>query len=144
MRPKSIILFERLYLASIAVTAINTWLTYDRTLGQMERDPTLGALGWGAGMFMAVLAVSLLVSLLLYYLVAYRANVIAKWVLVAFTAFGLLGVPGAFATLAGAELVTVLLLNLLALAAVVMLFRPDARDWFADSYGSDGDPSAGE
>ena len=82
MRPKSIILFERLYLASIAVTAINTWLTYDRTLGQMERDPTLGALGWGAGMFMAVLAVSLLVSLLLYYLVAYRANVIAKWVLV--------------------------------------------------------------
>ncbi|MDZ4308653.1 hypothetical protein [Allopontixanthobacter sp.] len=143
MRPQSIILFERLYLASIAVTAINAWLTYDRTIAQVERDPSLSALGWGAGAFTLILVLGLLVSLLLYYFIAYRANAVAKWVLVAFTVIGFLGLPGALAAATGAALASLVLMHLLALAAIVMLFRPDARQWFAGTdTADDGPPSA--
>ncbi len=133
MRPKSIILFERLYLASIATGLVNTILTYDHSIRQIQQEPSMAALGWGAGAFVIIFALSILVSLLLYYLIAHRANVIAKWVLVAFTAFGFLGLPAAFSTAGGAELITVVLINLFALGAVIMLFRADAKEWFAGS-----------
>lgn len=137
MRPKSIILFERLYLASIATGVVITILTYERTIAQIGREPSMAALGWGAGTFVIIFAISMAVSLLLYYLIAYRANVIAKWVLVAFTAIGFLGLRGAISAPDGLELAAVVLMNLLALGAVIMLFRGDARSWFAGNGAPD-------
>ena len=52
MRPKSIILFERVFLASILFTAIDAYLSFDDTLAQMQRDSAVVALGWGAGVLM--------------------------------------------------------------------------------------------
>ena len=58
-----------------------------------------------------------------------RASNLAKWVLTVIVLLGLSALPRSFALQSGAELVIVVAGSLLALAAVVFLFLPDARNW---------------
>ena len=129
MRPKSIILFERLFLVSVALTALDAFLSFDDTLAQMKRDPAMVSLGWGAGTLTITAVLYVLVLLALYYFIARRASNLAKWVLTVIVLLGLSALPRSFALQSGAELVIVVAGSLLALAAVVFLFLPDARNW---------------
>jgi len=129
MRPKSIILFERLFLISIMLTAVSAYLSYGQTLAQIETNADFKALGWGgaAVTITSILYVGLL--LLLYYLTAHRASVIAKWILVLVTVLSMTTLPGAIAVQSGVPLILAVLTNLSALAAIILLFLPDARAW---------------
>lgn len=129
MRPKSIILFERLFLASILLTAISAFLSFDQTLAQMEVNADFRGLGWGAAALTTAAIGYVIVLLLLNYFIAHRASVIAKWVLVLLTVLSMTTLPGAFALQSGLPLILAVLTNLCALAAIIMLFMTDARNW---------------
>lgn len=142
MRPNSVILFERLYLASLAIMAINFFLSYDGIVAQIQRDPAMERLGWGAGMAISIYAVSLAVSLLLWFFAAHRRSVIAKWILVIFAVIGVLSLSGTFSTISGTQLIAPLLVTALQVAATILLFRADAKSWFAGNGQDEADPAA--
>ena len=129
MRPNSIVMFERLFLASLAVGALNFVLGYDKVMAAIANDPTFQRAGVGSGLVIGLTAASYAVYLLLWHLIARKAANVAKWVLVVFSICGvLLALPG----LRGAWDLTLLLAiaaHGLEVAAVVLLFRRDAVEW---------------
>lgn len=133
MRPPSIIMFERLFLASLALSAIQFFIGYDAMIGEMEREPALQQLGIGGGVLTGIFVVGMAIYLLLWFLIARKASSVAKWILVVLSALGVLAFLVSFA---GGQVTFDLIAMLgaayyaLAIAALVFLFRADANAWF--------------
>lgn len=132
MRPSSILWFERLYLAAIVVGILNSLLAWE------SFAETQAALGMG--FVVATLVISNGISLLLWYLVARRGSVVAKWVLVVLFALGVASllftlVMGTYPS--GAVGVIGAVGWLLQAAAVMFLFRQDAALWFDGDDATD-------
>ena len=140
MRPSSIIWFERLFLASLIVSLVNFVLGY----GQMRRlwlaDPRLAQVGLGSGFLVGAAVLSFVIYLLLWFLIARKASNVAKWVLVVFIAIGLLSLPSAFTGPFSVAQGLGLLVYILEIAAIVCLFRADARAWFAGEQTHEASP----
>lgn len=137
MRPQSIIMFERLFLASLALGVLGLILSYGQIADLATSDPGMQQLGLGSGFLIGVVAVSYAVYLLLWFLIARRASNVAKWILVVFT---VLGVLSALPSLTGSWNVTLLLslaVYALEIAAVVYLFQPDAKAWLGGKGQAD-------
>ena len=129
MRPVSILWFERLFLLSLALVLVNSVVQYDAFLAQIRSEPALSAMGSGDGFAIGVIAISLLIPAILWYFIARRASIAAKWMLVALTVFGLPFVNFDPATMFNPARLTSLVVTGLQLAAIVLLFRADARAW---------------
>ena len=136
MRPKSIVTFERLYLGALALGIVDIVLSWQETSARLAADPRARDLG-STFLPMTVL-ISVIIPLLLWYFVARKASVVAKWIVVA------LFVLSIAAFLIGAQRTGLPsgLSGILSLVAVVMqaaavwlLFRPDAKAWFNDGRG---------
>jgi hypothetical protein len=129
MRPQSILMFERLFLASLAGSVLGFALTYDEIVGTLANDPALQEVGLGSGFVFGITAASLAIYLLLWHLIAHKAANFAKWILVAFTAIGvLMAVPSMAGPWDTMQLLS-LAVYVLQIAAVVYLFRADAVAW---------------
>lgn len=134
-RPASILTFERCYLGAWLLGLVNLALTW----GARVETASIGAggamsSGTLAGTLIAGVVVGGIIALVLWYFVARRASTVAKWIVVVFYVFGVLGIlanlaRGTFAPGLGGVLEIVGLV--LQTIAVVMLFRPDAKAWFA-------------
>ena len=131
MRPQSIVMFERLFLASLVLGVVGVLLSYGQMAEFASGDPGMRRLGLGSGFLVGVLGVSYAVYLLLWYLIARRASTVAKWILVVFTVLGVLSALPALGGPWNATLVLSLAVYALEIVALVYLFRPDARAWFA-------------
>ena len=139
-RPHSIELFEKSYLASIAVSTIALALGWSTISSRLEGDLGGASASAGSTIIIGSIVVGYVVSLLLWFLIARRASNVAKWILVVLTAIGLFGtlttlfVPSEPKDLNFA-------LNALATAigvyAAWLLFRPDAVAWL-ESRGASG------
>ncbi len=130
MRPSSIVWFERLFLLSLALAMLNAVLSYGMLVAEVESEPALA--GMGGPLVLTVVAASLLIPLILWYFIARRASVIAKWLLVALIAIGLLF--GSYGFESGITLPDLLgvVVTILQLLATALLFRADAREWLAE------------
>ncbi|WP_423602729.1 hypothetical protein [Sphingomonas sp. MS122] len=138
MRPVSIVRFEQAYLASVVLWLVNLALGWKARLGSLENNPAFAGnpqMGELAQTMMIGTTVFMLILwLLLWYFTARRASEVAKWVVVALFGLSVVGLPF---TLMSYPVVGVLsvVLSLVAFVvtayAVWMLFRPDARAWFA-------------
>jgi hypothetical protein len=121
VRPASIVWFERLYLASVLVSAGNAAMQWETTTAQASSPAFV--IGLQATIFAILLALTLLVSR--------KGNNVAKWVIVAFFAFRL--VSFAYVLMVPAmmlgPLVLTVLHTLLQTMAVALLFTPSARAW---------------
>lgn len=138
MRPQSIIMFERLFLASLAVSVLSFILTYEQMLAEVDRELALGQPGVGGGILIAIMVVGLAISVLLWHLIARKASSIAKWILVVIVALGvIMGVPSVAAGPWDLSLLLGLAVYVLEVAAVVYLFRADAKAWFAGQWQGD-------
>lgn len=132
MRPRSIVAFDWLYLGAQALTvAISPW-----TIGQAEAmfraNPAMAQFeSLGRIMLIVSLVVGVAVSLLLWYFVSRRASNVAKWILVAFIAYGVLTTIKLFVDpgLGQAPSLATIPLYALNLAAAYCLFRKDAVAW---------------
>lgn len=145
-RPKSIVLFDRLYLLSIVVSLIGAAVTWSATMAKALSSPamvqnpgmapmvTIGSIA-GIGIYVAI-------TLLLWWLIAYKANNNVKWVFVVLNVIGIaLAVFSLFAMNAE-EMVSVLFKAfawVFAIPALYFLFRPDANAWFANKGKPSGD-----
>lgn len=131
MRPASIIMFDRLYLASLVLGTISFFVGYDTTMAQLEADPGSADLGIaGAGFLWGTFAFGMAISLLLWFLISRKANNVARWILVVLAVIGLIGLPFSLGELPPLQIVGSLVITAVNLLAVYFLFRPDAKAWF--------------
>jgi hypothetical protein len=141
-RPHSILLFERLYLIAWMIGVASTIASWQASQAMLMRNPAVAE--FGPGFLFVTAGVQLLLPLTLWYLVARRGSVVAKWLLVALFVIGLVALLSAAALgtmqLTVSTLVTVIVFALQA-AAIAMLFRADARGWFVEG-SSDADLKA--
>jgi hypothetical protein len=134
MRPRSIVLFDRLFLASIVLSLLQSFYSFSSARAELAADPAAAELGLGSGFMAGSIGISVAISLLLWWLVAHRAGNIAKWILTVLSAIGVVMLPW---TLAGPGVDAVVLTltlaaNAMVLAAIFFLFQQDARDWFTN------------
>ena len=137
MRPTSIVNFERLYLGSFVVGLLNTLAFWPVMVAAMMANPSVAKLGpnFAPGMLVAGLTISAAITASLWFLVARRASVVAKWIVTIFFVLSALSLLYGLTT--GSRSMNVqagvgILAFLLNAAAVWMLFRTDARLWFAE------------
>ena len=155
MRPASIIQFERLYLASLAVVIIQSVAAYFLMRETFGRLPAGADVPGAGGMFSGILIGSIIfglllsvgIPLLLMWLASRKRVEVAKWLLLAVSVLSVLGflanlvmlvvMPGQVAQdIAGfaewqAGLVAIDgVSEALGIAALVFLFRRDATEWF--------------
>ncbi|QYJ07371.1 hypothetical protein [Qipengyuania flava] len=136
MRPASIIWFERLFLLSLLLGLGNAILSFDSAVALVEADPVMAEMGWSGGFVMGVVAFSLGIPLLLTYLIARRASVVAKWVLVALVAIGFLMISFDTENMLSLANIGSAVAALLQLVAVTLLFRRDAVEWLGKPKGA--------
>ena len=139
MRPNSIIMFERLFLASLALSAIASVISYDAVLAELNRDPAMEQLGLGGGFVVGMLALGMAIYLLLWFLIARKASTVAKWILVVFVALGLVSFAASLTASFTLDFSSLLALVTYALevAAVSCLFRSDAVAWLGGEKPAD-------
>jgi hypothetical protein len=133
MRPVSIVWFERIYLFSIALGLLSTMMNWSVIIAAAQAAPNAAQLPGSIPAFsLIVIAFSIGINLLIWYFIARRGSNVARWIFTAFFVFGLLVMPSSLSNpLYGPGLVAMAVFNtLLQVAALVCLFRPDARDWF--------------
>lgn len=135
MRPSSIVRFDRLYLASIAVGLVGNILEWPLTMARLAENPDTAALGATATVAAGgMIAVGVVIALLLWFFIARRGSNVAKWILVVFTVFAIGSLAVGFssgAVIFDAGGIVRIVAVALQTAAVVLLFRPDAATWFA-------------
>lgn len=140
MRPPSIVMFERLFLASLVLSVVSFITGYDAMTEQMASEPVLQQVGIGSGIMIGSMVISLAIYLLLWFLIARKASSVAKWILVVFTGLGIASLAYAFATAGMAWDLNALLslaYYVLGVTAVVFLFKPDAEAWFKSEWKAD-------
>ncbi len=135
MRPSSIVRFDRLYLASIAVGLIGNILEWPLTMARLAENPDTAAMGSTATVAAGgMIAIGVLIALLLWFFIARRGSSVAKWILVVFTVFAIGSLVIGFSTgavILDAGGIVRIVAVALQTAAVAFLFRPDAAPWFA-------------
>ena len=142
MRPKSIELFDKVYLGSLAISVASVALSWSAMVREFDGVvPGAGATGVAVS-----IAVGFALSLLLWWLIARRASNLGKWVLVVLTAIGIfMFLSSLFTATVPKDLsfAVTIVTNLLGVYAVWLLFRPDAVAWL-ESKGVEGpgDPAA--
>ena len=138
-KPPSIARFERYWFASTLFWLVGTRLAWDRTQNALRLNPqTIPVAGWAQWVLIALVLVT---TLLLWYLVARRGSSVARWLVVALAVIG-----------AGRLLLTLFTLVTSAnphpfsqgcfilsaaftIGSAAMLFRDDVRLWFGDDPG---------
>jgi hypothetical protein len=122
MRPESVKRFELLFFLSLGLGMTISVLTWRQTT-QMA----------GAGFALTVQAAVLLILLGLVLLVSRKGSNIARWVLVTLFVIGvIIYIPSVAVMYAQSPLAAMLSLVQFALqvAAIYLVFRPDAKSWF--------------
>ncbi|EZP52650.1 hypothetical protein [Sphingomonas sp. RIT328] len=141
-KPPSIARFEQFYWASVILGLVNAGLNWSKSQAVLAANPMLAKATW---FLPASQVLGLTIAVLIWYFVARRPSVIAKWVQVVFAALGAFGLLSALALLAmgrsamSAQIALGFVANMLYIAAAVMLFKSDARLWFGEGLDEDDD-----
>ena len=134
MRPKSIILFERLVLIGLAIGILNAFLVSGRMEALMAGQPKAMTMST----VYTVQAITIALYLLLLWFISRKGSPIAKWIYIVLAALGLaVGVLGLGQAMQFG--IVPLIINLIqyaiTIASIYLLFRPDAKAWFNDGRG---------
>ncbi len=128
MRPKSILIFERIFFVSLALGVVNSALNWNSSLQQLAADPATA--NFGSGFMILTLLFTWGISLLFWYFIARKASNVAKWIYTIFFAIGLLMMPFTIMQFPPLVMVLTLIITALSCYALYLLFRPDAKEWF--------------
>lgn len=141
MQPESIRKFTLFYLGSLVVSLVATFVGYDVQLAQAEAQAAATGLAMSGGTVLAGIALYVAITLLLWYLVARKGFVIAKWIIVLFFLLTLVtSISGIFAGGLAVHEGLSLLAIVLTAAAVYFLFQPDAKAWFSGDRVAEATP----
>ncbi|WEK43935.1 MAG: hypothetical protein P0Y64_03655 [Candidatus Sphingomonas colombiensis] len=132
-RPPSIVRYEQLYLASFVLGLVVSAFTWQGRQAMLASNPVIAGAQW---LMPVTVVIGIVIAVTLWYFTARKPSAAAKWVVVVFAAFSVLGVAGNIrALMAGAPVLAALLsimVSLLYIAAAVLLFKPDAKLWFGE------------
>jgi hypothetical protein len=131
VRPKSIIYFERAYFSAMALGFVDDAVTWNESIESIEATPGFNQIA--VEYLIGSITFFALINLLLWFFVARRANVVAKWFVVAFAAFNILGLGAlviAGDIVANLDEIPLMAAVVLSLLGAWFLFRPDANLWF--------------
>lgn len=130
MRPHSIKLFAAAFLAQAAVAFAHGIYAAEREILRFQEYFSANT---SETLLPFVLALRLGIPLLLTWLVWARASRFAKWAIVTLLALRVIRVPDALTGLATANVNSIIwtLGSVLGLVAVICLFLPESRYWFA-------------
>jgi len=147
MRPPSIVLFEKLYVAVIVIGLAAVALSWSSISAMASNQPGVPA-AVGSSILVGALIFGFLVPILLLYFIARRASTVAKWIFVVLAAFSLYSFVSGLANppVAGTLFLAVNAVStLLTLYCAWLLFKPDAKAWL-DSKGANApaDPTTFE
>jgi hypothetical protein len=141
-------MFERLFLASLALSVIAFFVGYEATMDALARQPGAARIGFGSEIVIGWMVASTAIYLLLWFLIARKASNVAKWFLIAFTAIGVATLVFSLATIGlNTDLNSMLGIAyyVLAVAAIVFLFKPDAITWLTSENPADSaDPASSD
>ena len=137
MRPPSIVMFDRLFLVSLALSVLGLALNFTAISQQVLATPGLADAGIGSGFFIGAVAVSYAISLLLWFFVAHKGSNVAKWILVVLAAISLVSLPGLLAGPWDLTAILNLASYVLQIAALGFLFRADAKAWLRGQLPTD-------
>lgn len=133
MRPKSIDQFSMVYLAVIVVGLVSTALSWNDMLAQVSVQRMMAQ--FGSASVYAVAVIGVLIQALLWYFIARRGSVVAKWIFVVLTVLAILSSLWGLAMAGAASMV----IGVLGVATIVLqaiaiwlLFRPDTPAWFGE------------
>ncbi|HKX87959.1 MAG TPA: hypothetical protein VJM13_02005 [Sphingopyxis sp.] len=132
-KSSSIILFDRLFLGSLALGVLNFLFGWNETSEKLANAPEFAATGFGTGFLIATFAIGMIINLIIWYFISARASKIAKWILTVFFAIGLLSMLSNLNNPLGPKgllLGVAIVITFIQAAAVYMLFRPDSIAWF--------------
>lgn len=141
-KPPSITRFEQFYWGSVAIGLLNAALNWQTSKALLAANPVLANAGW---ILPVTQIVGLVIAVLLWFFIARRPSVVAKWIQVVFAGFSVLGLLRAVFMLAmgraplSLPVVVGLVASILYIAAAVMLFKPDAKAWFGEGLDEDFD-----
>jgi hypothetical protein len=137
MRPASIVMFERLFLASLALSVVSFFINYESMLRDLETQPGLAELGLGSGFAIGSMAIGLAIYLLLWFFIARKASSVAKWILIVLLALSAISLPAMVLGPWNLGLALGVAVYALEIVAAVYLFREDAARWFKGEVGAD-------
>lgn len=133
-QPPSIKRFDIFYLASLAVYAVGFFLGYDAQVAQVRTQYAAAGVDMNpSGILTGSFIAGILIGLLLWWFVSSKGSNVAKWILVAFFALGVLSLVygiassslGGMTISSGLSVVS----TVLSAVAVYYLFQPDAKAW---------------
>jgi|GEM_PF-523172 len=127
-RPQSIIWFERLFLASIAVTFVDMFVHPDTFFGTDEMADDAGLI-FALLMVVATL-IWLGIEILLWFFIVHRASNLAKWINVILLVLSLGLTMSSISEYSSSENFFTAVTHSLLTGATLYLFRPDAALWF--------------
>lgn len=136
-KPESMKKFDLFFWGSIALSVIGlvfSWATMQEVMAA-ELAEAEGVMG--EGMMQGVLVVSFVIgigiNIAIWFLISVLRIEFVKWIFIALVVWGLISLPEGVALVGGFGLMHVpgLLATVLSLLAIWMLFRPDAKEWFA-------------
>ncbi|WP_422061005.1 hypothetical protein [Sphingopyxis sp.] len=132
-KPKSIQLFDRLFLGAMVVGTLNYAFRWNDTLDAFTRQPEVAKLGWGAGYMLFIFVGGMLVNLAIWYFISQRASKVAKWIQAISYVIGAISLVVNYANPVspkGLALGVTLLIFAAYGYATYLLFRPDSVEWF--------------
>jgi hypothetical protein len=122
-------MFERLFLASLALGVLAFVLSYEIVMAALANEPSYQQAGLGSGVVIGLVAGVYAICLLLWHLIANRGANAAKWILTVLVILDVLSALPALARTWDTMLLLSVTIRVLEVAAVVYLFRPDAVAW---------------
>lgn len=133
-KPDSIIWFDRLFLGSMVLGALNFIFGWNALSAKITASPEFAATGFGTGFILVSAVIGMIINLIFWYFVSARGSKVAKWILTVFFAIGLLSIVNNLNNPLGPQgiqLVVTLIITVAQGAAIYMLFRPDSAAWFS-------------
>ncbi|MCK0129679.1 hypothetical protein [Erythrobacter sp. F6033] len=147
MKPKSIIMFDKLFWISMILGLLYLAYTWNSIFAELDTaefgdDPMVRSILIGSLIVGLLFAYG--ISILLWYLTSRKANNVARWIYIVLTGLGVLMTIGGLFALPMDEVIISIGLSLLQIATVVYLLLPDAAAWFANKGKPDTDISTFE
>ncbi|HEY0594358.1 hypothetical protein [Sphingopyxis sp.] len=133
-KPDSIIWFDRLFLGSMVLGALNFIFGWNALSAKITASPEFAATGFGTGFILVSAVIGMIINLVIWYFVSARGSKVAKWILTVFFAIGLLSIVNNLNNPLGPQGIQLGVTFVIALvqgAAIYMLFRPDSAAWFS-------------
>jgi hypothetical protein len=132
MKPQAIAWFDRLFMGSMAFSAVDVVINWPTLLAELEVEPALAKGGFSIAIAIAIglVVIAFGLYLLLWYLISLKRSRVTKWIMVVVALLTAASTVGELLLYSVDEIWLILVTNALLVAATATLFLPGAADWF--------------